>query len=368
MLENHLINPADYTNPAVLVLEQKRIFRHAWHMAALTRDVPQERDYAKRSIGETDLVIHRYEGRIVAYANVCPHRFSAFFDKPSGNGPIRCPYHLWTFNGDGIAIGVPHRQNEPLTCYQTPDLRLDIWQTEVIGEFIFVSAEPLYSLADFLGPMLPILKQISGVLGSERPNIIQDISANWKIALQNTVEFEHAFSVHAETFGSDMQKPLQVDCDPDAENSISYVTRMNPRRYLHARDARINEIFKRVQIPYPDGYRHHLIFPATTIGYTDNQQLAIMDYQPVAPGSCRMSVRLFSFKVPNLTKAEMAMLDIVGPWHVAYTERLFVEDKKICEAVQHGLSSRIARMKGIIQPGERLVHRFQQIYRRWMDQ
>lgn len=367
MPENHLIDPADYTNPDVLALEKKYIFRQAWHLAALTRDIPNELDYVKRLIGATDLVIHRHEGRIVAYANVCPHRFSAFFEKPSGHGPIRCPYHLWTYNGDGMAIGVPHRHNEALACYQTADLRLETWQVETLGEFIFVSAEPRQRLDEFLGATLPALDQMSRAIGAEKPKRVQDIAANWKVVLQNTVEFEHAFSVHADTFAADVQKPLQVDSDPDADNTISYTTRLNPKRYERPRDARVNEIFKRVPVPYPDGYRHHVIFPATTIGYTDNQQLAIMDYQPTGTGSCRMFARLFSFEVPDLTRAEMAMLEIVGPWHTAYAEKLFAEDQAICEAVQRGLSSRPSRMKGVLQPGERLVRRFQEIYRQWMD-
>ena len=363
----HLIDPADYASAKALEAEQQRIFRRAWHLAVLARDIPNDKDYVRRPIGQTDLVIQRYQGRIVAYANVCPHRFAAFFDQPSGNSPIRCPYHLWTFDGDGKAIGVPHRQDESLACYQTPELRLDTWQAELVGEFVFVSADPQDSLADFLGPLLPVLRQLSQAAGVERPRVTQDIAADWKVVLQNTVEFEHAFSVHAETFATAMQKPLQLEHDPEADNSISYVTRMDPARHARARDARIDAIFRRVEVPYPDGYRHHLIFPSTTIGYTDNRQLAIMDYQPTGPGSCRMYARLFEFRVPELTAAEAAMLAIVGPWHVGYTEKLFAEDRSICEAVQRGLASRPLHMHGALQPGERLVRRFQQIYRRWMD-
>lgn len=325
MPEKHLIDPISYISPEVLPQEHERIFRKAWHLVALTRDIPQEDDYIKRTIGQIELVIHRAEGRIVAYANVCPHRFSAFFREQSGNGPIRCPYHLWTFNGDGVAVGVPHRHGEALACYQTADLRLDVWQVDTIGELIFVSAAPRQSLREFLGPLLPELEMIADAVGVERLNVTQDIAADWKIVLQNTVEFEHAFSVHAKTFAADMRKPMQLDCEQEAENVISYTARMNATRYARPRDARVDAIFRRVPVPYPDGYRHHLIFPATTIGYTDNRQLAIMDYQPVGTGACRLSARLFDFKIPDLSDSETAMLQIVGPWHVSYTERLFAE-------------------------------------------
>lgn len=366
MPEKHLIDPAEYASEMVLAEELERVFRRAWHLAVLASDLLAEQDYVRRRIGQTDLVIHRCEGRIVAYANVCPHRFSAFFSSDRGNSPIRCPYHLWTFNADGVAVGVPHRQSEALACYQTPELRMDVWQVELVGEFVFVSAAPLSPLKDFLGPIERVLREISNVIGAERSRVVQQIAADWKLVLQNTVEFEHAFSVHAETFAADMQKPLQLECDPEAENSISYVTRMNPMRHERARAARVDEIFRKVLLPYPDGYRHHLIFPSTTIGYTDNQQLAVMDYQPNGVGQCTMTARLFDFQIPDLTASDKAMLAIVIPWQISYTERLFAEDRSICEAVQRGLTSRPARMKGALQHGEQLVLRFQQIYRRWM--
>ncbi|MGD9943482.1 MAG: Rieske 2Fe-2S domain-containing protein, partial [Burkholderiaceae bacterium] len=286
-----MIDPAGYSSAAILADEQRRIFRRAWHLAGLARDTPQENDYVTRKIGLTDLVIHRHGGRIVAYANVCPHRFAALFDSPSGNAPIRCPYHLWTFDNRGIAVGVPHRHGEDLACYQTPGLRLDMWRVELVGEFVFVSAEPAAELADFLGPMLSTLRQLAEAVGDEQHRVTQTIAADWKIVLQNTVEFDHAFSVHAETFAKAIQKPLQVEGDAEAVNSISYVTRLDPARHASRRDARVDSIFRRAGVPYPDGYRHHLIFPSTSIGYTDNQQLAIMDYQPTAAGSCTMYAR-----------------------------------------------------------------------------
>jgi choline monooxygenase len=366
MPEEHLIDPADYSSPTALAAEQQRIFRRAWHLASLARDTPSENDYIRRKIGLTDLVIHRHGGRIVAYANVCPHRFAAFFDDERGNAPIRCSYHLWTFNNEGVAVGVPHRHGEALACYQTPALRLDMWRVELVGEFVFVSAEPAAELADFLGPMLPTLRQLSDVVGDERTSITQPIAANWKIVLQNTVEADHVQSIHAETFAAIMQKPLHIEGDPECENSISYLIRMDSSRHANKRDARVDSIFRRVNLPYPDGYRQHLIFPSTLIGYIDNRQLAIMDYQPGVPDSCTLTARMFDFKVPDLSESERAMLEIVRPRDLGFTERLFAEDQKICEAVQRGLSARPQRMNGALLPGEKYTRRFQEIYSYWM--
>jgi phenylpropionate dioxygenase-like ring-hydroxylating dioxygenase large terminal subunit len=357
----------NYARQQTLETEHSRIYRRAWHLIGLESDIPLDNDFYRKRIGMVDLVMHRYEGQIVAYANVCPHRFSAFFNTPIGNSPIRCPYHLWTFNGDGMAIGVPHRQGEALECYQGPELRMDMWQVKQLGQFVFVSAQPLQILADFLGPMHAIFLQLSDALGKERPPVTQDFAADWKLVLQNTVEFEHAFSVHPETFAKAMQKPIELHSDPAAPNVISYTARMNPDRHKHPRDARVDSIFRRVSNPYPDGYRHHLVFPTTSIGYTDNRQLAVMDYQPIGPGQCRMYARLFDFKIPDLTPSEASMLEIVGPWDLQYTHRLFEEDRAICEAVQLGLASRPASMRGTFQRGEHLVQRFQEIYCRWMD-
>lgn len=366
MPEEHLIDPSDYSSAATLEAEQQHIFRRTWHLAALARDMPSENDYVKRKIGLTDLIIHRHGGRIVAYANVCPHRFAAFFDDERGNAPIRCSYHLWTFNNDGVAVGVPHRHGEPLECYQTPALRLDMWCVELVGEFVFVSAEPSEELEDFLGPLLPTLRELSEAVGNERAKVTQTIAADWKIVLQNTVEADHVQSIHVETFAAIMQKPLHIEGDAPCANSISYLIRMSDTRHASKRDARIDDIFRRVKLAYPDGYRQHLIFPSTVIGYIDNRQLALMDYQPTTAGHCVLTARMFDFKIPDLTQSEEAMLAIVRGRDLAFTERLFSEDQEICETVQRGLSVRPQRMRGALLPGEKYTRRFQEIYCDWM--
>lgn len=139
------IDPDAYLSADTLQKELETIWPAAWHLVALTRDLPHDKDYLQKRVAKSDLVLHRLGERIIAYANVCPHRFSALVDQPSGNAPLQCPYHLWSFDPEGYPSAVPHRQGIPLAEF-TRGARLSTWQVAMVGEFIS-SASNRYSLA-----------------------------------------------------------------------------------------------------------------------------------------------------------------------------------------------------------------------------
>ncbi|WPP01279.1 SRPBCC family protein [Pseudomonas sp. HR96] len=360
------IDPGAYLSADTLEEELHRIWPSAWHLLALTRDLPNDKDYLRKRVARTDLVLHRLGERIIAYANVCPHRFSTLVDQPSGNAPLQCPYHLWSFDTDGYPSAVPHRQGIPLAEF-TQGARLSTWQVALVGEFIFVSKQPIQSCEDYLGALGADLARMSRALGNELPPVTLDVAANWKIIAQNTVELQHAYSVHPGTFAALSSKPMRIDSDLPLANSISYVMRLKPERFEGRLNARLKSLLSRVEQPFPDGYRHHLIFPATTLGYVDNRMLTIIDYQPLTAGACRMSARMFEFVVPDLSPLEASILASIRPLDHQFSLQVFEEDGGICEAVQRGLHNRPADMPGVLMPVEHMVARFQDMYQQWMD-
>lgn len=58
-------------------------------------------------VGAVPLVAQNLKGRVVAFRNVCTHRFAVIHGEPSGCGPLRCPYHGWTFDAEGVPVGLP---------------------------------------------------------------------------------------------------------------------------------------------------------------------------------------------------------------------------------------------------------------------
>ena len=359
------LKPQAFTDPAVLVKERDLLFRRQWHLAGLARDLPVENDWFLTEIAGTEIIVqHTGSGQLRAFVNTCPHRFNALVSEPSGNGRLRCSYHFWSFDGDGMPAQVPLRPGLPLEACQTAALSLRRWQVDRCGELIFVSEAPAKNLDAFLGPLAKPLADLSRGLGEEVLRLSQEIAANWKVILQNTVEFDHAFAVHPDTFAPMVDRPLQIVSHETTPPHLAYHTVMKPRVGLKPIEQRIEEIFARSVIPKMDGYTHWTLFPSSTIGTTENRQFALIRYQPISPGVTRAEYRLFVSKIAEITPVEQAILDRVVPADVAFTRQLLEEDRRICESVQRGLNNAPPDMEGILMPGEHLVARFQQY---WLD-
>jgi phenylpropionate dioxygenase-like ring-hydroxylating dioxygenase large terminal subunit len=363
MTEN-LLTPGYFRDPERFAREVERIFERDWHLAGLTRDLSQPDDYRVVRIAGREVVLQNSAGTLHAFSNVCPHRFNALRTEASGNAPLRCGYHLWSFGADGLPSAVPHRGEIPLDACRQEGLALDRWQVATIGEFLFVNHRPQQDLAQCLGPLAETLAGLSAALGDEVWSLEQGIEADWKLILQNTVEFDHAFSVHPETFATMVERPLTiVDADAPAPH-IAYRTLMRREMATKPIARRIEALFERVPLPPEKGYRHILLFPNAVIGTTDNRHIALATYQPEAAGRTRANYRVFQPGVPDLTAGEKAILSAAVAHDLGFIQRLYDEDRRICESVQRGVMSAPDQMPGVLLPGEGLVRRWQESYLR----
>lgn len=356
-----LLRPADYLDPAVLAEERERLFARCWHLAGLVRDLPAADDWRLVTVAGAEVILQNVGDEIRGFSNVCPHRFAALRRGPSGNGPLRCPYHLWSFDRDGVPEAVPFRAD--LTLEACRQHRLDRWSVERCGALVFVARRPDRPLADWLGAAFAPLAALSCGIGREVEQVEQDIAANWKVILQNTVEFDHAFGVHPATFAPMVARPLTLEERPAPPPHLAYRTIMRTPEPRHRGERLVAALFARAALPPLEGYLHYTLFPSATIGTTGNRQIALVRYQPVAPGVTSAEARLFLAEIPGLTAAEQAILDRVVPVDVAFTRQLLAEDRQICETVQRGLANAPAGMPGCLMPGERLVERFQRSWR-----
>ena len=359
------LGPRDYKDLTILARERERVFRPNWHLVGLLRDIAEAESWFLTEVADTEVIVqHLGDGALRAFVNVCPHRFNALVRAPTGRGRLRCGYHLWSFDGDGVPAQVPLRAGIALETCQTAALSLRQWSVARCGDLIFVAEQPDKTLEAFLGPLFEELSAISLGLGAEVFEFSQDIAANWKIILQNTVEFDHAFGVHPETFATMVERPLQVVPHDATPPHIAYHTLMKPRDGLKPIERRIDDLFARSVIPRAEGYTHATLFPSATVGTTANRIFALIRYQPLSPDRTRATYRLFVSKIEGLTAVEQAILDRVIPADVAFTQRLLEEDRQICESVQRGIANAPDDLAGILMPGECLVSRFQNY---WLD-
>ncbi|MCG5238874.1 Rieske 2Fe-2S domain-containing protein [Azospirillum doebereinerae] len=78
-----------------------------WFYLCTEDDLAVPNAFVTTRVGAVPLVAQNLKGRVVAFRNVCTHRFAVIHDDPSGCGPLRCPYHGWTFDAEGVPVGLP---------------------------------------------------------------------------------------------------------------------------------------------------------------------------------------------------------------------------------------------------------------------
>jgi phenylpropionate dioxygenase-like ring-hydroxylating dioxygenase large terminal subunit len=203
--ETHLpqvLAPANYLDDAVLEREIDRGFLPAWHLVAVSGELPVEGSFVTRSLLGREVILWRRSGRIRAFLNVCPHRFCAVTSRPSGcfTERLRCQHHGWEFDEEGLTRRIPDapafRPMEQLR------LGLDEFPVATVADLVFVSlaAEPR-PLEEFLGPAHALCAERCGGEWEHVWSWEPECPGNWKLANEITLEGYHAAETHASTLG-----------------------------------------------------------------------------------------------------------------------------------------------------------------------
>jgi choline monooxygenase len=203
--ETHLpqvLAPAYYLDGAVLEREIDRGFLPAWHLVAVSGELPVEGSFVTRSLLGREVILWRRSGRIRAFLNVCPHRFCAVTSRPSGcfTERLRCQHHGWEFDEEGLTRRIPDapafRPMEQLR------LGLDEFPVATVADLVFVSlaAEPR-PLEEFLGPAHALCAERCGGEWEHVWSWEPECPGNWKLANEITLEGYHAAETHASTLG-----------------------------------------------------------------------------------------------------------------------------------------------------------------------
>jgi len=333
----------------------------AWHYAALRRDLMANRDWVLVNLADREVVIQNFDGHLSAFTNTCPHRFNAIRSGDCGNGPLICPYHRWSFGHDGAPTGIPFRDSfRDLDCEK---LKLDCWDVDTCGEFVFVRphAENGVTLPTWLGALSPRLKTLSEAMDKEYGRFRLDVRANWKLVVQNTLEFDHVYSVHPETFGAVVaRRPSLAEIDMPMPH-VGYRANLSPPEPARAIHKRVAAVFERAVVGNSCEHEHLSLFPLTAIGIHRRESIAILRYVPTSPSHTIIDTRLFLPRIADITETESAMLAAYSEVMLGFARRLGEEDRDICESVQRGVAN-LTGHRGIFGHGERIVWAFQRAY------
>jgi len=335
-----LIPPRAYVESGHLEREYADLFRPAWLFAGLLLELDEGKHQGLR-LADMEVLLQRDEaGRPRAFLNSCSHRHTRLCDPGIHNGKVRCPYHSWVYNGDGVPVGIPSKQAFPDVVANPEKHRLREFTCEAVGQFIFVKLAPAAdasTLREYLGTQYTFLQHASQGVGRVLDEFREDVDANWKTVIENSLEGYHVPMVHSGSF-------MQVDGMSKGWSAPQFFFDDALHSYLeHAADAEWLARFKRTETKigrWPwrfEHYTHHLIFPNLTVTSFMGYSFHVQRFDPISAERTRVHSRTLGVKFEDATTMGAKMMEHIYADGHEFTRRVFAEDGAICRKVQAGL-------------------------------
>ncbi|MBN8927145.1 MAG: Rieske 2Fe-2S domain-containing protein, partial [Rhodospirillales bacterium] len=140
-----LLDRRVFTDPALFELEMERIFGRVWVYVAHESQIPRPHDFMATWIGRVPVIINRdRDGKLNAFANVCPHRGALLCRTAHGHAKdYVCPFHGWTFDDRGQLIApMKERGGGYPDAFDKRELGLRRVLIESYRGFLFANLDP----------------------------------------------------------------------------------------------------------------------------------------------------------------------------------------------------------------------------------
>jgi phenylpropionate dioxygenase-like ring-hydroxylating dioxygenase large terminal subunit len=332
-----------YLDPAVLRLEQERIFRRFWQYVGRTDEIAEPGSFQTTRAGNIPVLLVRdSDGTLRAFLNVCRHRGSIVCKGSGTRETLQCPYHAWTYGLDGRLLAAPRSEREG--GIETEDLGLVQLQLDTWGPFIFVNPDP------DAAPLAEVLEDVPEQIADAGIDVDalrfvsrsdSEYEANWKICTENFLECYHCAVAHP-GFSAVM------DVSPDAY--LLETSRWRASQYSPPR-------------PEPRGTydpagevergQFHLLFPNTVVNVMPGRpNFSIGPIVPLAP---ERTYRYLDYLVAP--DADDAWLEEM----LAFDAQVGAEDRALVERVQAGVRSGVLEEGRLLPESEQLVAHFQNL-------
>lgn len=300
---------------------ENKLSRHYWHMIAHRTELPANNDFLVLKWAHGDIVVFNDADDLIVFDNLCPHRGTRFFIEPAGNAPAYCPYHGWSYRNGEVRVPNPER-------FKPCDLtraRLNKFQVDWCGDFLFFAIEPCMSLVDQLGETTTTLEDISFNISGRSDLNQYDFECNWRIALENALEPYHIDLIHTDSLGV-----LKLQ---DGENKFYG---LNSEWRAEVGDERLAKRLKTMRRLFSidfqyEGYLSLYIFPYAMLSSTFGYSYSLQNFFPSAQaGHTHFASRLLTVPTPA---ASVAATSVFFESTAKVNRQVFNEDHDICRRV-----------------------------------
>ena len=212
-----LVPAAHYRDPVRWEQEIERIFHRVPLVVGFSAELDEPGAYKAIELAGFPVLLTRGDdGEIRAFVNSCSHRGAIVV--PEGCGRTRrfsCPYHSWTYDGDGTLVGILDRSEfgdldvdshglTRLPVAERAGLVFTVLQPVTCDEDRFLDVDA------FLCGYGELLDQL-GLTDCRFVGSQQVDGPNWKIAYDGYLDFYHLPILHRESFGADTSNKAIYD-------------------------------------------------------------------------------------------------------------------------------------------------------------
>lgn len=352
-----------YTSADVFAAEQSRIFENGWMCAARSADLADPGKFKKVQIGrESVLVVRGRDGMLRAFLNVCRHRGAQLCTESEGQvrRTLRCPYHAWTYALDGKLVAAPNIS----TLTDNTGAAIDRYQyglvpvalREWLGYAWVCLADMPPSFEDtVIGEAAFRLGGADAIerYGVERlelgRRIVYDVTANWKLIVENFMECYHCASIHPELvdvlpeFARGMAAQSYVGHGAEFGSDITGFTVDGSAGF---------GTLPNLQVDQDRRYYAITVRPTVFVNLVPDHVIFHRMY-PLGPDRTIV-------ECDWLYAAEVVAADHDVSHSVELFHRVNQQDFEACERTQPAMSSRAYRHGGVLVPAEHHLAEFHQ--------
>ena len=185
-----------FVDEELYAIEKERVSTRAWLFVGFEDQVRKPGDYFVSRMGEESVILSRDRDNTVhVFLNSCRHRGMKVCRYDEGNTPVfTCPYHGWSYAGDGSLVGVPRYKDayrEELDKSQWG--LVEVAQMENYKGTVWATWDPSApSFYEYIGDLESLLGQaIAKPDGSEADiEVVRGVQkwilpSNWKFGHEN---------------------------------------------------------------------------------------------------------------------------------------------------------------------------------------
>lgn len=328
------VSTLHYTRKEHLDIEKQEIFSNSWLFASLSGRLPRPNmQVAVEVYGHSILLVRDVDGKVHGFQNSCLHRGAELrcTQEKRGswrgvtNDSIACPYHGWQYDLQGKLRHVPKKER----FFSEVDSQLREFLTmERMGMIWICFGKPKLSPEAFFAQLEPRLNkyQLEQMVPVEARDF--HFPVNWKISLENSLDFYHVSTVHSKTVGAHVEHLPSFDDLGWHNLQTLFIAPYSWREKLDKHCARGNTT---VYSPQELSSLHkYFVFPNLILNVLP-YHLTIMQLWPIDQRRCMMRYRFCMREKPGMIEK----IRTFGSWIASRI--ILYEDIKLYPRLQRGM-------------------------------